>query len=108
MTEYRCISLDCPWPERGGGKIKRGADRHYALMTWQESLATILRSDVYRPAPSCHLWCWTTDNYLHRRDVGLGHASMATTARYVIPSVETSRSASDKASDAIMAKAVRQ
>lgn len=39
---------------------------------------------------------------------GQGHASMATTARYVIPSVETSRSASDKASDAIMAKAVRQ
>ncbi len=63
-AEYGTITTDCPWPERGGGKIKRGADRHYALLRWQESLAVILRSPVWRPAPSCHLWTWTTDNYL--------------------------------------------
>lgn len=26
---YRTVYLDPPWPERGGGKSKRGADRHY-------------------------------------------------------------------------------
>lgn len=28
---YRAVLLDPPWPERGGGKVKRGADRHYVL-----------------------------------------------------------------------------
>lgn len=31
--QYKTIYIDPPWPERGGGKIKRGADRHYALMS---------------------------------------------------------------------------
>lgn len=26
--KYRTIYIDPPWPERGGGKIKRGADKH--------------------------------------------------------------------------------
>ena len=30
--KYKTIYIDPPWPEHGGGKIKRGADRHYALM----------------------------------------------------------------------------
>ena len=29
---YGTIMMDPPWLERGGGKIKRGADRHYPLM----------------------------------------------------------------------------
>ena len=36
---YRTLYADPPWPERGGGKIKRGADRHYALMPVAEILA---------------------------------------------------------------------
>lgn len=31
--QYKTIYIDPPWPERGGGKIKRGADRHYALIS---------------------------------------------------------------------------
>lgn len=27
--KYRTIYADPPWMEHGGGKIKRGADRHY-------------------------------------------------------------------------------
>jgi len=27
---WRTALIDPPWPEQGGGKIKRGADRHYA------------------------------------------------------------------------------
>ena len=31
-NKYKTIYLDPPWAEQGGGKIKRGADRHYPLM----------------------------------------------------------------------------
>ena len=30
--KYQTILADPPWNEQGGGKIKRGADRHYPLM----------------------------------------------------------------------------
>ena len=26
---YSTVLADPPWPESGGGKVKRGADRHY-------------------------------------------------------------------------------
>ena len=31
-NKYKTIYADPPWNESGGGKIKRGADRHYNLM----------------------------------------------------------------------------
>ena len=31
-SKYRVIYADPPWPEYGGGKIKRGADRHYPFI----------------------------------------------------------------------------
>ena len=34
--KYKTIYADPPWPEYGGGKIKRGADRHYKLMSIEE------------------------------------------------------------------------
>jgi len=33
LSKYRTIYADPPWPEYGSGKIKRGADRHYPLMS---------------------------------------------------------------------------
>ena len=30
--KYRTLYVDPPWSEVGGGKIKRGADRHYSVM----------------------------------------------------------------------------
>lgn len=59
---YRCILLDCPWPERGGGR--RGADMHYPVMSKSEIIRTIYCSGVWDPANNAHLWSWTTDNYL--------------------------------------------
>lgn len=60
---FGTIYADPPWPEHGGGKVKRGADRHYGLMKvkdicwlgqWVQGLA----------APDSHLYLWVTNNYL--------------------------------------------
>lgn len=37
--KYKTIYADPPWPEHGGGKIKRGADRHYQLMSVKDIIA---------------------------------------------------------------------
>jgi N6-adenosine-specific RNA methylase IME4 len=57
--------IDPPWPESGGGKCKRGADRHYPLIrTRAEHLSTIVRSDAWgRVAHDSHLYMWSTNNY---------------------------------------------
>ena len=34
--KYKTIYLDPPWEEKGGGKIKRGCDRHYKTMSISE------------------------------------------------------------------------
>jgi N6-adenosine-specific RNA methylase IME4 len=61
---YRTILIDPPWQETGGGRIKRGADRHYRLLSTPEIIATILRCELFRPAPSAHLYLWVTNNFL--------------------------------------------
>lgn len=60
-NKYKTIYADPPWQEVGGGKIKRGADRHYPLMKTKDILQL--------PVPSlcddnCHLYLWTTNNFL--------------------------------------------
>jgi len=50
--------------ERGGGKIKRGADRHYPLLHTKEMPRVIYQSGVWTPAENCHLWMWATNNFL--------------------------------------------
>lgn len=59
---YRTLYIDPPWPESGGGKIKRGADRHYKLMTVREIKALPIAS--LADPDGCHLYLWTTNNYL--------------------------------------------
>jgi len=62
---YKTITLDPPWPERGGGKSKRGADGHYPVMSVAKIIETVMASEpVSRIAPDAHCWCWVTDNYL--------------------------------------------
>lgn len=62
--KYRCITLDPPWNERGGGKIKRGADAHYPLLKTPDIVRVILQATVWHPSDNCHLWLWVTDNFL--------------------------------------------
>ena len=64
MTRYRTVLADPPWPEHGGGQIKRGADRHYPLMSITEIME--LRERLVRLVDlhGCHLYLWVTNNYL--------------------------------------------
>lgn len=59
--KYRTIYIDPPWPERGG-IIRRGANRHYALMTVREIMA--LPVGQLADPEGCHLYLWVTNNYL--------------------------------------------
>ena len=59
---YKTIYADPPWLERGGGKIKRGADRHYPLMKTADIMALPVR-DLIHP-DGAHLYLWTTNNFL--------------------------------------------
>lgn len=64
MIRYKTIIADPPWPERGGGKIKRGADRHYPLMSVRD-IAAMRHGIVEMADPEgCHLYLWATNNYL--------------------------------------------
>ena len=59
--KYCTIYADPPWMERGGGRIKRGADRHYPLM----KTVDICRLPVWRISEdNCHLYLWATNNFL--------------------------------------------
>ena len=60
---YRTILIDPPWPERGGGRIKRGADRHYALLRLEDIVPTILRAP-WTAADDAHLYLWATNTNL--------------------------------------------
>jgi N6-adenosine-specific RNA methylase IME4 len=62
-VRYRTIIADPPWNERGGGKIKRGADKHYTLMKTSD----IMSMDKFINEISddnCHLYLWVTNNFL--------------------------------------------
>jgi N6-adenosine-specific RNA methylase IME4 len=66
-TPWRCIVTDPPWAELGGGKIKRGADRHYGLLS-TDAIVDVHEqyfAKVGGPDPSgCLLWLWVTSNFL--------------------------------------------
>lgn len=59
---FQCVLADPPWPESGGGKIKRGADRHYPLMETEEIIGGFPMASICNN--NAHLWMWVTNNYL--------------------------------------------
>ncbi len=61
---YRTIYADPPWPEHGGGKIKRGADRHYDLMSVKQIINLSPEIQRISDPDGCHLYLWVTNNYL--------------------------------------------
>ncbi len=66
MIIYKTITSDPPWPERGSGKCKRGADRHYSTMKVKdiEELLVELFRDRFEIAEHAHLYMWVTSNYM--------------------------------------------
>jgi len=61
-SKYKTIYIDPPWMEKGGGKIKRGADAHYNLMS-NEQIAQLPIARLADP-DGCHLYLWVTNNFL--------------------------------------------
>jgi len=61
VTKYSIIYADPPWLERGGGKIKRGADRHYPLMSTDDICSLPVKTWAEDDA---HLYLWVTNNFL--------------------------------------------
>lgn len=61
--KYQIIYADPPWEERGGGKIKRGADKHYPTMKVLD-----IKNLYHKLAPhldeNCHMYLWVTNSFL--------------------------------------------
>lgn len=60
-AQYKTIYADPPWHEAGGGKIKRGADKHYPLMKTKDIMAIPVQDIA---AGDSHLYLWVTNNHL--------------------------------------------
>lgn len=61
MKKYKTIYADPPWMESGGGKIKRGADRHYPLMKTKDIISLPIQDLTDE---NCHLYLWVTNTFL--------------------------------------------
>jgi N6-adenosine-specific RNA methylase IME4 len=64
----KTVLLDPPWNERGAGKCKRGADRHYDVMKTSDIAKVIVSSPYWQYgdgiAENAHMYMWVTNNYL--------------------------------------------
>ena len=62
---FQTVLMDPPWHERGAGKCKRGADKHYPIMKTPDILQTILSCEHWSQVGSpAHLYMWVTNNFL--------------------------------------------
>jgi len=63
--KFRTIILDPPWNETGGGKIKRGSDKHYKVLKTVEIISIARRTiDQYEHENNQHMYLWVTNNHL--------------------------------------------
>jgi N6-adenosine-specific RNA methylase IME4 len=61
--KYKTIYADPPWPEHGGGKCVRGANKHYPLMSVQ-AIRDMAPFIISISEENCHLYLWVTNNFL--------------------------------------------
>lgn len=62
--QYSTIMADPPWYQRGGGKSKRGADKHYEILKEdqiKDVMSKMLEGKVTKDA---HLYMWVANNHL--------------------------------------------
>tara|TARA_R110000737_G_scaffold82163_1_gene114489 strand:+ start:719 stop:1261 length:543 start_codon:yes stop_codon:yes gene_type:complete len=65
MTKkYSTIVADPPWYQRGGGKSKRGADKHYPIMKEHEIKSVMMNALDGKVTDDAHLYLWTANNHL--------------------------------------------
>jgi N6-adenosine-specific RNA methylase IME4 len=63
--KYKTLVIDPPWSEVGGGKIKRGAQKHYSVMKTPAIIATIQQSEPFKHInDDAHLYLWVTNSFL--------------------------------------------
>tara|TARA_Y100000592_G_scaffold41236_1_gene65386 strand:+ start:4364 stop:4915 length:552 start_codon:yes stop_codon:yes gene_type:complete len=63
--KIKTIVADPPWNERGGGKIKRGADKHYGLMKVPDIIELMQKwLDEEEHEENQHLYLWVTNQFL--------------------------------------------
>ena len=62
---YKTVVLDPPWKESGGGKIKRGADKHYPLLKSADMPAVIKSCPYWTDiGVDAHMYMWVTNTFL--------------------------------------------
>jgi|TARA_R110001599_G_scaffold71320_7_gene199147 N6-adenosine-specific RNA methylase IME4 len=61
---YSTIMADPPWYQRGGGKSKRGADRHYDILKEHEIKAVMSKMLQGKVAENAHMYMWVANNHL--------------------------------------------
>ena len=66
MNRYKTIYADPPWAEFGGGKIVRGAQRHYPLMRTEEVCRLSVDGVPVKQLAedNAHLYLWVTNNFM--------------------------------------------
>jgi len=62
--KYKTILADPPWYQRGGGKIKRGADRHYPILKEAQIKELMWNQLAGNIADDAHLYLWVANNHL--------------------------------------------
>jgi N6-adenosine-specific RNA methylase IME4 len=61
---YSTIIADPPWYQQGGGKSKRGADRHYPLLKEHQIKRVMSEMLDGKVAEDAHLYLWVANNHL--------------------------------------------
>lgn len=64
FNKYRTIVIDPPWMERGGGKIRRGADKHYSLLHTDQIISLLQQELADKLEDDAHMYMWTTNSFL--------------------------------------------
>jgi N6-adenosine-specific RNA methylase IME4 len=64
--KFKTIMMDPPWNETGGGKIRRGADKHYDLIKPQDMLSAVVQGINSQGTmdENSHCYIWVTNNFL--------------------------------------------
>jgi N6-adenosine-specific RNA methylase IME4 len=62
--KYKTILADPPWHQRGGGKIKRGADKHYPILKEAQIKEIMHNQLVGKVEDDAHLYLWVANNHL--------------------------------------------